>query len=75
VASSTGNIWSALEGLTATYSPLVLAPGQAGDITVTFTSTGNKGDLVAGFLAVETFNFNTISSDQVARIPYSYRVG
>jgi hypothetical protein len=75
VASSTGNIWSALEGLTFSYAPLELMPGQAGDITVTFTSSGNPGDVVAGFLAVETFNFNTWSSDQVARISYSYKLG
>jgi hypothetical protein len=77
VDSTTGNIWSALEGLTsfATYNPLFLMPGQSGDITITFTSTGAPGDVVAGFLALETFNFNTISSDQVARIPYKYTVG
>jgi hypothetical protein len=75
VTSSTGNAWSAFEGVTDTYDPLVLQPGQSGDITVTFTPTGPRGSAVSGFLAVETFNYNTLSSDQVASIPYSYRVG
>jgi hypothetical protein len=75
VDSSTGNIWSVLEGLTSNYAPLVLQPGQSGDITVTFTPGASAGTVVSGFLAVESFNFNTISSDQLARIPYRYTVG
>ncbi|HLY82334.1 MAG TPA: hypothetical protein VKQ71_05075, partial [Acidimicrobiales bacterium] len=75
VDSSTGNIWSALEGLTATYNPLLLQPGQSRDITVTITPTAPTGTVVSGFLAVESFNFNTISSDQFAMIPYRYTVG
>lgn len=75
VDSSTGNIWSALEGLTGTYDPLVLEPGQSGDITVEFTPGGTTGSVVSGFLAVETFNFQSVSSDQQASIPYSYKVG
>ncbi len=82
VDSSTGNIWSALEGLTGTYAPLVLQPGQAGDITVTFTPAGSPGTVVSGFIAVETFNldpfnlfYDTFSSDQLASIPYRYVVG
>jgi hypothetical protein len=75
VDSSTGNIWSNVEGLTPTYVPLRLEAGKSGDITVTLTSTGDKGATVSGFLAVETFNFNSISSDQVGRLPYRYTVG
>lgn len=75
VDSSTGNIWSALEGLTATYNALVLLPGQSGDITVTITPHGSKGTDVSGFLAVETFNFNTVSSDQLVNLPYRYKIG
>ena len=75
VDSSTGNIWSALEGLTGTYAPLVLQPGQSGDITLTITPDGPAGQVVSGFLAVETFNFTTVSSDQLVQIPYTYKVG
>jgi Subtilase family/Peptidase inhibitor I9 len=73
VTSSTGNIWSALEGFTNAYSPLVLQPGQSGDITVSFESTAKPGTVVSGFLGVESFNFNTISSDELVNIPYQYR--
>ncbi|HWD07643.1 MAG TPA: hypothetical protein VHA57_00975, partial [Actinomycetota bacterium] len=72
--SDTGNIWSALEGETVNYAPLVLAPGQSGTIGVTLTVTGTPDQRVNGFLAVETFNPNTLSSDQIAALPYSYRV-
>jgi hypothetical protein len=75
VTTSAGNVWSDLEGLTASYAPLVLQPGQSGDITVTITPNGLKGQVVSGFLAVETFNFNTISSDQLVKIPYRYTIG
>ena len=75
VDSSTGNIWSALEGTTATYNPLVLLPGQSGNITVTITPNGSKGTNVSGFLAVETFNFLTDSSDQLVNLPYKYKIG
>jgi hypothetical protein len=75
VDSSTGNIWSYFEGLTGTYAPLVLLPGQSGDITVTITPNGSKGTQVSGFLAVESFNFNTFSSDQLVNLPYKYKIG
>jgi hypothetical protein len=74
VTSGTGNIWSALEGLTSTYSPLVLGPGQTGSIPVTITPTGTSGTVESGFIAVETFNFNTFSSDQLTTVPYKYTV-
>jgi hypothetical protein len=53
---------------------LVLQPGQSGDITVTITPNGPKGTIVSGFLAVETFNFNTFSSDQLVSISYTYSI-
>jgi hypothetical protein len=75
VESSTGNLWSNVEGLTPTYVPMRLEPGKSGDIAVVLTSTGDKGATVSGFLAVETFNFNSISSDQVGQLSYRYTVG
>jgi hypothetical protein len=75
VTSSTGNLWSDAEGLSSSYAPLELLPGQSADITVTITPNGAKGTVVSGFLAVETFNQNTFSSDQLSRIPYKYSIG
>lgn len=73
VSSTTGNIWSALEGITGTYDPLMLQPGQSGVIQVGFTGSGPNGKKVTGVLHVESFNFGSVSSDQIAAIPYSYR--
>jgi len=74
VSTSTGNLWADVELGTNTYNPLVLDPGQTGTISVQITATGNHGTKVKGFLTLESFNFNTISSDEVASFPYSYRV-
>jgi hypothetical protein len=75
VSTSAGNAWSDLEGLTDSYNPLVLNPGQSAPITVAITPTDSKGTVVSGFLALETFNNNTFSSDELATFPYSYKVG
>ncbi len=74
VGTASGDIWSALEGLTGGYTPTILDPGQTGSIAVTFTPSGSHGQMVSGFIAVETFNFNTDSSDQLVRIPYRYTI-
>jgi hypothetical protein len=75
VSTSAGNIWSDLEIGTASFNPLVLNPGQSGKITVTITPSDPVGTTVSGFLTLETFNNNTISSDELATFPYKYRVG
>ena len=59
----------------STYNPLVLDPGQTGTITVSISPTDANKTKVRGFLTLETFNFNTLSSDEVATFPYAYRVG
>ena len=74
VSTSAGNLWSDVETGTNTYDPLVLDPGQAGTISVQITPSDNPGTKVKGFLALESFNFNTLSSDEAASFPYSYRV-
>jgi len=75
VSTSAGNAWSDLDLGTSTYNPLVLDPGQTGTITVSITPTDANRTKVRGFLTLETFNFNTFSSDEVATFPYAYRVG
>ncbi len=75
VATSAGNLWSDLETGSNTYNPLVLGPGQSGTIAVTLSPTDPAGTAVQGFLTLETFNFNTLSSDEVASFPYAYTVG
>jgi hypothetical protein len=41
---------------------------------VTITPSASRGTVVSGFLAVETWNPNTVSSDELIGIPYRYRV-
>ncbi len=75
VSASSGDIWAASVNPNATYTPLTLAPGQTGTITLTFTPNAAKGTVVRGFIGVDTFNLATDSGDELVNIPYSYTVG
>jgi hypothetical protein len=75
VSTSAGNFWADLELGTTTYAPVVLDPGQSATITVIIRPTDRAGTRVRGFLSLESFNFNTFSSDEVASFPYAYTVG
>jgi hypothetical protein len=74
VTTTTGDIWALSVNPDASYTPLTLNPGQSGTITVTFTPSGRRGHAVDGFIGVDTFNEFTDSGDEVATIPYQYRV-
>jgi len=81
--SSGDGISYALNGFSGSgYSPLALAPGQSGVITVTIVPTGTAGMTVTGNLYVDAFNVNsaaigsvTGSGDELQAIPYAYQVG
>lgn len=75
ITSSTGDLWLGSQDLNAPYTPLTLAPGASGTITVTITPNAPVGTVVRGFLDVDTFNGTTFSGDQVTSIPYTYKVG
>ena len=75
VTSSTGDAWALSFNAQATYTPLTLAPGQSGTITVTITPNAPKGTVVSGFIAVDTFNKATSTGDEIINIPYTYTVG
>jgi hypothetical protein len=75
VNTSAGNLWSDVETGTTTYNPLVLDPGQSATIAVAISPTAAAGTRVRGFLTLETFNFNTLSSDELVTFPYAYKVG
>jgi subtilisin family serine protease len=74
VTTSTGDIWALSVNPNASYTPLTLNPGQSGTITVTFPPSGRRGHTVHGFIGVDTFNEFTDSGDEVATIPYEYRI-
>ena len=59
----------------ATYTPLHLAPGQSGTITLTFTPNAPKGTVVRGFIGLDSFNLVTDAGDELINIPYPYKVG
>lgn len=74
VISDSGDFWADLTLGTATFNPLMLAPGQSGTIDVTITPTNMVGATVSGFLYIDTFNFDVSTGDEVVRIPYSYMI-
>jgi len=86
VKSSTGDIWTALAFGAQTYNPLILAPGRSGTIQVRIKPNQSSGSTVRGTLFVDTFaalrgfpfaNLTTAitwSGDEVAAIPYAYKV-
>jgi hypothetical protein len=66
------------DGLTADArsgsGPLVLAPGRSGRIMVTIRPRAAHGHLVKGHLYVDTVDLFTDSGNQLAALPYQYRV-
>jgi hypothetical protein len=80
---STGNPVARLLGQpTGPYTPLTLAPGQTGTITVTITPDAAAGTVIQGFLYVDAVNANsstfgsiTGSGDELVAIPYAYTAG
>jgi len=75
VSSSTGDVWAQTVNASAPYTPMTLAPGQSGTITLTITPNAPKGTVVSGFIAVDTYNQATSSGDELINIPYTYTVG
>ena len=75
VSASSGDVWAQSIDPMATYTPLHLEPGQAGNITLTITPNAPPGTVVHGFVAVDTFNLFSASGDELVNIPYTYKVG
>jgi subtilisin family serine protease len=75
VTASSGDVWAESVNASASYTPLTLAPGQSGTITLTFTPNAAHGTVVSGFIGVDTFNPFTDAGDELINIPYSYQVG
>jgi subtilisin family serine protease len=75
MTASTGDVWAQTVNPNATYTPLTLAPGETGTITLTLIPSAPKGAVVRGFIGVDTFNSFTVAGDQLVNIPYTYTVG
>jgi hypothetical protein len=75
VSADSGDLWADLTLNTATFNPLVLAPGQTGTIHVTITPDPTQvGNVVSGYIYIDTFNPVVSTGDEVVRIPYRYTV-
>jgi hypothetical protein len=75
MSPSTGDPWADLVLGGTTYSPLILAPGESGTITVALTpNPAAVGSTVSGYLYVDTYNSNTGTGDEVIRVPYAYTI-
>ncbi|MFC0430783.1 S8 family serine peptidase [Kutzneria buriramensis] len=76
VTSSTGDAWLlAVRPEPPALTPLVLAPGQSGTITVTITPKAAPGTLVSGVLYVDDQNAFAFTGDELRAVPYSYLIG
>jgi hypothetical protein len=81
--SSTGDFWSAINGLSSGFAPIYVPAGSSGTITISITPAGSPGTEVSGTLYVADFALGSFffdgpalgDADDLAAIPYSYRVG
>ena len=80
VTATGGNIWDTATdpnspNVFTPTSAVVVQPGASTTIPVTITpSADDAGGTVTGYLAVQSFNADTFSSDVLAHLPYTYSV-
>jgi hypothetical protein len=78
LSSSTGDLWE--QGAEAAFAPVLVQPGQTTTLYAVITPTAKKGSVVRGVLYLDDSsalsNYGpSPSGDQLAAIPYTYRVG
>jgi hypothetical protein len=81
VTSPTGDVWLSSFDSSNTFSPIVINPGHSAVVKVTITPAGAKGTVVKGTLYVDDLETNIPppalsqeSGDELAAIPYAYRI-
>jgi hypothetical protein len=79
VTSETGDVWLASTNPAATFSPVVINPGQTVNVNVTITPSGASGTVVTGVLYVDDYvssvpPYGQIAGDELAALPYSYTI-
>jgi len=81
VDSATGDLWTAENGLSSTFNPVNLDPGQSTTIPVTITPTASPGTHVSGMIDVDdAFQVNLLTfevfagGDELSSLPFSYTV-
>jgi hypothetical protein len=82
VNPSTGDMWLFDNGLTSSFTPVYLDPGQSATIPLTITPSASSGTHVTGNIDVddafqvnpdESF-FTDANADELASLPFSYTV-
>jgi hypothetical protein len=80
VTSSTGDLWSSLNRVTSTFTPVYVQAGHSAAITVQMRPTAAAGSHVSGTLFVDDVTLGGFigaampDGDELAAISYSYRV-
>lgn len=82
VDPSTGDLWLVNNGLSSTFAPVYLNPGESATIPLTITPSASSGTHVTGFINLDdAFQFNLgiggqafASGDELASFPFSYTV-
>jgi len=79
VTSDTGDLWLASINPAATFSPLIINPGDSATVNVTITPSGASGTVVKGNLYVDDFisdvpPYGQLAGDELAAIPYAYTI-
>jgi hypothetical protein len=82
VTSPTGDLWLASTNPSASFTPVIVNPGQTVTINVTITPSGTAGTVVKGTLYVDDFlssvpppAYDQQTGDELAGFPYEYTVG
>jgi hypothetical protein len=76
VTSAVGDLWLPYTNPAAPAgAPVTIAPGQSTTIPVTFTAGGPRGTTVSGTLFVDDWSYANTTGDELAAIPYTYRIG
>jgi hypothetical protein len=82
VRSSTGDLWSIVNGLSADdFAPVYVKPGKSATITVQIKVSGTIGSVHRGTLFVDDVTlaglvgvFDYPNGDEIAALPYSYKI-
>ena len=79
VTSDTSDLWLQSVNPAASFSPIIVNPGQTATINVTITPSGSSGTVVSGNLYVDSFlaavpPFLETSGDELAAFPYTYTI-
>ncbi len=80
VTSSTGDLWLEATDASATVTPVTVDPGQTVTIDVTITPDAGSGTVVMGNLYIDAYEggvppYAQVSGDELAALPYDYKVG